>query len=259
MDKKYIYCFINKINNKMYIGSTIQSPEVRYRQHLYNSKNEDSTKYNYPLYQAIRKYGIDNFKFEILYEKECSEIELRNIEKELIIRYNSLSPRGYNQTLDTEHPLKDEKTIKKMSETKRNKHNRVVELDKDGRIKQEWRSAKDCEEEIGINCSRITDCCRGLRLTTNNRTFRWLDQYGNIMIPKRLGYDTYKGETGTTQIQITSKKVAKLDKDTNKVLAIYPTIALASRENGCDASGISKVCKGKRKIAGGFIWKYWEE
>ena len=43
---------------------------------------------------------------------------------------------------------------------------------------------------------------------------------------------------------------------THEVLAIYDSIALASRENNCDSSGISKTCKGKRAYCGGFNWEY---
>ena len=254
----YIYCFTNKINNKKYIGSTIKSPNIRKNQHLYNARHE-SEKSDYPLYQAIRKYGEESFNFEILFSGECSENELRKIEKNFILQYNSLSPNGYNQTLNTDHPLIDESTIKKVSETKRNKAARVVEIDSSNNIINEWRSAKDCEEEIGIDCSRITDCCRGIRLTTCGRTFRWLNQKNEIIIPERKPHNYYKGIKGTTQISKTSKKVAKIDLETNKILEIYPTIALASRENKCDASGISKVCKGLRNQTGGFKWKYIEE
>ena len=254
----YIYCFTNKVNNKKYIGSTIKEPNIRKNQHLYHVKH-NTDKSNYPLYQAIRKYGESNFDFDILYKCECSEEEIRKIEQDYIVKYNTLSPNGYNQTLNTEHPLMDKSIIKKVSETKREQSNKVVEIDSSGNIINQWRSAKDCEEDIGIACSRITDCCRGTRLTTNSRFFRWLDKNDNIIQPIRIPYDNYKGEKGTTQIQRTSKKVAKLDLKTKEILAIYPTIALASRENKCDASGISKVCKGLRNHAGGFYWIYYNE
>ena len=39
-------------------------------------------------------------------------------------------------------------------------------------------------------------------------------------------------------------------------MEVYDTIALAARENNCDASGISKVCRGLRNKAKGYGWKY---
>lgn len=55
-----------------------------------------------------------------------------------------------------------------------------------------------------------------------------------------------------------SKAVAKIDRITNEVLEIFPSVIEAERQ--CDPGRhISQVCKGKRKTAGGFIWKYVEE
>ena len=54
-----IYCITNKINNKQYIDSTINKPNIRFNQHkcaAYNEKN--LIKYQYPLYQAFRKSGL---------------------------------------------------------------------------------------------------------------------------------------------------------------------------------------------------------
>ena len=79
-----------------------------------------------------------------------------------------------------------------------------------------------------------------------------------LIIPKYTG-SVYKGKPGTTQQQKTNRKVAKLDIQTGQILQIYESIALASRENNCDASGISKTCRGKRAYCGGFKWKYIEE
>lgn len=132
---KYIYCFTNKINNKQYIGSTINDPTVRYKQHIYNAQNKNNIiRYNYPLYQAFRKYGLDNFTFEILEELNCSYKELLEIEHNYIIKYNCLSPNGYNQTTDTEHPLNDPETYKKVSKTKRNLAKEIVEIDSNNNI-----------------------------------------------------------------------------------------------------------------------------
>ena len=254
----YIYSFTNLINNKKYIGSTINSPSKRYSQHLYNVRY-DTDKSQYPLYCAIRKYGEENFKFEILAELNCSEQELREIEHNYIIEYNTIAPNGYNQTSDTSHPINDPETYAKIKETKRRKAKRLAEIDEDYNILHIWRSIIDCAEETGLGEKHIASCCRGERHNTQGRYFCWLDDNNNLIIPKFIGRNCYKGQPGTTQKQSTNKKVNKIDIDTLQILNTYDSIALASRENNCDASAIAKVCKGKRKTCGGFIWSYADE
>lgn len=259
MSLNTIYCFTNKINNKKYIGSTIQSdPKIRYNQHMYNARHKESIKYDYPLYQAIRKYGEENFDFEILEQIECDEDEIRKIEQKYIIKLNTLSPNGYNQTLDTFHPRNDPKTYEKMKNTKRELAKQVAEVDSQNNIIKIWRSIVDCSEQTNLGEKHIADCCRGERHSTGGRTFYWIDENNNLIIPKYTGAQ-YKGAVGTTQKQKTNRKVAKIDLKTKEILAIYDSIALASRENNCDPSGITKVCKGKRAYTGGFYWKYVDE
>lgn len=253
-----VYCFTNLINNKKYIGSTIQDPNKRKNQHIYNSINQsDKTKYNYPLYQAFRKYGIDNFKFEILEQKECEELEIREIESNYIKLYNTISPNGYNQTDNTLHPINDIESYKKMSATKREKAKSVAEVDTNGNILKIYQSIVDCAEETGCNEKKIGSVCRGERHHTQNRIFYWIDDNNKLIVPEYKGENKlYKGAKGTTQIQTTSKKVAKIDLNTEEILETYDTIALAARENNCDSSAISKVCRGIRNKCGGFRWKY---
>lgn len=252
-----IYCFTNLITNKKYIGSTIQDPKVRYNQHIYNAKNENAHQHNYPLYQAMRKYGLDNFTFEILYQDMHTEEEIRDIEADFIKTYNTVSPYGYNQTENTQHPLNDAISYEKMSNTKRENGKEVVEVDENKQILSIWRSLTDCAEDTQIPIRQIGAVCRGEQKTVQNRYFYYIDENMNILFPETTKF-IYKGEKGTTQIQSTSKKVAKCDIHTEKILAVYDTIALASRENNCDSSGISKVCRGKRNACGGFKWKYIE-
>ena len=86
-----IYCFTNLINNKRYIGQSIVL-EQRYNQHLRNVNNE---KFQYPIYLAIRKYGLENFRYEILEETTTNKLDER--EKYWISYYNSYN-NGYNLT-----------------------------------------------------------------------------------------------------------------------------------------------------------------
>lgn len=64
----YIYKITNTINNKLYIGKTVNTIEKRFNQHKNESKTERSKKR--PLYRAINKYGIENFEIEII--EECN-------------------------------------------------------------------------------------------------------------------------------------------------------------------------------------------
>ena len=54
-----------------------------------------------------------------------------------------------------------------------------------------------------------------------------------------------------------SKAVIQLSKD-GKFIAEYPSIREASRQTGCNNSHICECCKGERKSASGYIWRYKE-
>lgn len=91
----FIYKITNKINNKIYIGLTTCSLKYRWSKHLTESRNINNTK---PLYQAIRKYGENNFCIEILETTEDFQY-LGELERKYIKLYNSQNPSfGYNIT-----------------------------------------------------------------------------------------------------------------------------------------------------------------
>lgn len=90
----YIYKIVNNKNNKIYIGQTIKSIQERFRIHITASKLIKNN--NIPLYQAFKKYGLENFK--ILLIEECDKLELNNREQYWINYYNSYN-KGYNATL----------------------------------------------------------------------------------------------------------------------------------------------------------------
>jgi group I intron endonuclease len=88
----YIYKITNTITNKCYIGETKQTdPETRWKKH----KNSIKKGIGCPALQdAVKKYGIDFFKFEILII--CFDEDRYKYEIEYIKKYNSKVPNGYN-------------------------------------------------------------------------------------------------------------------------------------------------------------------
>ena len=89
-----IYCYTNLINQKKYIGQSVD-PNQRYNAHKSAVYNEKSQEYNTPLHAAMRKYGFENFSYEIL--QETNDVDLLNeMEIFYISYYNTQTPNGYN-------------------------------------------------------------------------------------------------------------------------------------------------------------------
>ena len=88
--KGYIYLIENKINNKKYIGKTYNSIESRWKEHIRDARKH----LNRPLYQAINKYGVENFSISLIEYVE----NLEEREKYWINHFDSYK-KGYNATL----------------------------------------------------------------------------------------------------------------------------------------------------------------
>lgn len=91
-----IYKITNLKNNKVYIGQS-RNISQRWKRHVSDSKNSSKPGYDYPLYRAFRKEGIENFEFTIL--EECSYDELNEKEIAIISLFDATNPsKGYNLT-----------------------------------------------------------------------------------------------------------------------------------------------------------------
>ena len=105
----YIYKIENTVDNKIYIGQTIQELESRWKDHR---KKGSNCRY---LKSAIQKYGIDNFDFQLV----CITFDnqLDDMEKEYIEQYDCLAPNGYNLRLGGDSGKHHEDTKRKISAT----------------------------------------------------------------------------------------------------------------------------------------------
>ena len=92
----FIYKITNDINDKVYIGMTTRSIEVRWKEHIRHSSQFIDA--------AIQQLGKEHFKIEVI--EECSEEEVDEKEIYWIKFYNSYE-EGYNITLGG----RDEKMI----------------------------------------------------------------------------------------------------------------------------------------------------
>ena len=88
-----IYLVTNLINQMKYVGQTTRTLKQRKSSHLSSSKKGST----YYLHRAIRKYGAENFKWEVIHNA-TSEEELNEKETYFIKEYNTNSQVGYNLT-----------------------------------------------------------------------------------------------------------------------------------------------------------------
>lgn len=171
----YIYMWRNKINNKIYIGKTIQIPSRRKAKHMYDAR---ANKDDYPIHSAMRKYGINNFEFSIILECEENERLLNFLEMQYIVWYNSQVPNGYNVEAGGEgHP-------RPKNYGKKRKH-----FDQTG-MKKNW-----CEESLqSIRESKY----KRNRIVELNIEFNSIETLANYLIEQGIA----KGQSKVIQSSI---------------------------------------------------------
>ena len=275
-DRKHIigsiYCFINKINNKIYIGKVIRNNyALRWNEHR-RCYNSDKCTY---FHRAILKYGWDSFDRFILAQTEVLENTKENIkiiskkldllEIEYIKKYNSTDHNiGYNITSGgggTSGMKFSEEVRKKMSETRKgekhwnygNKNSagiKVLQFDLNFNLIKEWDSVKDIERAGIAKSCNISEC-----LSNNNITIA-----GYIWVRKSDYYDgylqKYKSKAG---IKSNDKTVLQYDFNGN-LLNTFISCAEAARVMKCSGTTISRAAKSdSTHHAKGFIWIFKDE
>ena len=239
-----VYKIINLINHKSYIGSSTRV-EKRWQSHKNDAFNINNNKYNYPLYQAFRKYGLENFSFIILKNDFSSIEEMENYEQEMIIAHNTLSPNGYNQTLFTHsNSIAFENTQKHIEKISKkcalvDNYNNIIET------YNSYHAAARAQGWDGDNrASTIQRICEGSAHDCNGLIFRLLDSNGQVIVPESK---TRKRRTAIYGIK----------KDNPEDIVYYNSISEAARKECIDRSSISKCIAGSTRYStvGGRIWK----
>ena len=110
-----IYLIKNKLNEKCYIGQTVQALGKRIYRHRYKSNKKIM-----PISVAIKKYGWNNFETKLL--STCYSLEeLNEEEKRMVNEYNTWSPFGYNLRAGNGKGSMSEETKLKISKSNKGK------------------------------------------------------------------------------------------------------------------------------------------
>lgn len=238
MKMGYIYLRTNKVNGKKYIGKTINLKRRQYRWMTLSEKYAGNAINN-----ARAKYGIDTFDFEILIE--CNDEKLDYWEKHYIDKLNTKVPNGYNLTDGGEgcygYSLSEE-TKRKIGDANKGENN--------------FNYGKHLSEKTR---KKISESLKGTIFTEERKQKISESKKGekNGMYGKRHT-EEWKKQHGEKVKGKTSKPVLQIDKETNEVIAIFPSIKEVNKQLGYSNGHICQCCKGKRKTCGGFIWKYKE-
>lgn len=220
-------------SGKVYIGQTCKKPEYRW-------DNGRGYKSGY-FYCAIKKYGWDNIQHEVLFTG-LDQLNADIIEEDLIYYYKQIG-KSYN--LATGGKVNrgwkySEESKKKLSKAMKGKGaKRVKQIDPEsGEVVKIWDSETEVCKFYNGNHSLINNAIKRNSLT---KGYYWKFEDDNAPLIKKKNP--------------LNKEVEQIDKNTLEVIRAWDSLSEVESQLNISASNISNVCKGKRKTAGGFIWR----
>lgn len=122
----HIYKFTHLQSGRAYIGQTIQDPNQRRLEHICDSRHTTKT---YHFHNALRKYGVENFLFEVL-DRAYSLEQLNELEEFYVEKFNSIN-NGFNIRQPGSNKLHSLESKQRMSEAQKEAHARRRELGTD--------------------------------------------------------------------------------------------------------------------------------
>jgi group I intron endonuclease len=115
----HIYKFTHIETGRSYVGQTIQDPNRRRLEHISGSRYSTQT---YHFHNALKKYGIDAFTFEVIATATTLE-ELNLLEEKYVEQFDSIN-NGFNIRQAGGNKLHSEESKQRMKEAQKAAHAR---------------------------------------------------------------------------------------------------------------------------------------
>ena len=228
----YIYKITNKLNGHSYIGKTNRPVEERWYEHTKHSNINKKSK-NTALCRAFKKYGVDNFNFEVIdtiYGDTENQLEDNLKEKEIyyITLYNTHSKTGYNCTDGGDNVTDD------------NKCNKEIDVyDLNGNYISEYKSMALASKELDVSIGSISQCCNGAKYNSKGFVFRFKNEPFN----KFDIINPYSNKKPVYQYDLYGNLLNKYD-------SIVDAANVTNIKHAC----ISIVVDKPNRTAGGYVW-----
>jgi group I intron endonuclease len=243
----YIYTITNLINGHQYVGQTIRSPDIRWKEHKNASK---FTERGFHIHRAMNKYGIENFELNIV--DVCESLELLNEFETKWIEKLDTFHNGYNMTTGGGSTVCCDETKMKMSQSHSGENNSMY-----GKTHSTESKIKMSVALSGINHPMYGKCFSDNHknsISTSLSGRKLSEEHKKKLGKSRLG-KTHTIEAKRKISEAGNKKVSQYDLE-NNLIKTYDSAKIASTETGINYSSICNVRSGREKTAGGFIWMY---
>jgi group I intron endonuclease len=245
-------------NNKLYKGQTWNDdPKKRW--------SAEKRQPHGRLVYAFKKYGVENCKFEALYEISYKTHGYRwkefldFWERYEIAEDDTLVPNGYNileggRNAHTRPPLSEETKDKLRQKAIGRKASDETKLKlKKTPAQKEWLSIIN----TGTKQSQETRDKKSVALKDKPKTEDHRRKIGDAHILYNQQNDKNKKRLAKYNTDTKSKKISQFTKE-GELVTTYESLAIASQRTGINKTGISKCALGNKKFShsGGFVWKY---
>lgn len=235
-------------SGKVYIGITSLSVYERWA-------NGNGYRTQKVFWRAIKKYGWDNFKHEVLFtdmskeDAKLKEIELIDFYKSNCTKwqnptygYNStdggdLRESGFTLSEDTKQRISN-------SDYHTNKRKSIDCFDLNGKFLKTYNDLNSIALENNVQKTNIVKCCTKKIKSLNGKIYRYNNETNGIDI------EPYK------QFEPKNKKCVSVYNLDGSYIETFSSLYDASIKYKCDVTNIVSCCKGKYNTCCGFIWVY---
>jgi len=253
----YVYLVTNKVNGMKYVGQSLQ---LDINKRWYSHKKVDKHNVGQILYNAYKKYGIDNFDYKIICI--CFDEDTDKYEEEYIKKYNTVHPNGYNLLQGGKNRKHNPETLKHLSEIMKGENHPQygTKLSEERKKLHSERMKGTGNPNFGKKIPRevIEKRIQTIKNNTkklleiklknpNNTTLETKEKISNSL---KEYYKTHS----KNGIKTNGKKVRQYDLDGNFIKEYY-SISEAARELDVANTTISRACERINGMSCGYRWK----